>query len=94
MFYQASQIDVEEVRVTALRVLFDLLLIYGLDIIDASENSSTDSSDDQQDGETLDSTTTDTNSKGSDSRGGVASKLVAIICSFLDGEVCIMCILV
>jgi hypothetical protein len=81
---QASQIDVEGVRVTALQVLFDLLLIYGLEIVDASEGSSNESADNRN---SVDGITSETASSSSDSRNGTASKLVAIICSFLDGEV-------
>lgn len=74
----------EDVRVTALQVLFDLLLIYGLEIVDASESVSTDSSDPAGDGEGTESAASTENE---DSRSGTASKLVAIICAFLDGEV-------
>ncbi|XP_052772230.1 condensin complex subunit 3-like isoform X2 [Mya arenaria] len=83
LFMQASQIDVEGVRVTALQVLFDLLLLYGLDIVDASESSSTEST-----GEigTVGEGSLSTE-RTSEDRNGTASKLVAIICSFLDGEV-------
>ncbi|KAL4231186.1 hypothetical protein ACF0H5_008768 [Mactra antiquata] len=86
LFMQASQIDVEIVRVTALKVLFDLLMLYGLEIIDASESSSTDASDDQDDNDTNMSTVTDSTGKENDTSAGVASKLVAIIRSFLDVE--------
>ena len=72
----------EGVRVTALQVLFDLLLIYGLDIIDASESSSASSPD--NDAATDVSVMTD---KTQEEKSGTASKLVAIICHFLDGEV-------
>ncbi|WAR22450.1 CND3-like protein [Mya arenaria] len=83
LFMQASQIDVEGVRVTALQVLFDLLLLYGLDIVDASESSSTESTGENGTvGEGSLST-----ERTSEDRNGTASKLVAIICSFLDGEV-------
>ncbi|XP_052249367.1 condensin complex subunit 3-like isoform X1 [Dreissena polymorpha] len=83
LFMQASQIDVEGVRVTALQILFDLLLIFGLDIVDASETSSTGSENGPQTSE-QDASSME---KASDERNGTASKLVAIICSFLDGEV-------
>ena len=80
LFHQASQIDVEGVRVTALQVLFDLLHIYGLEIVDANDGSEENSS-------SSDSGETDSNENKKDDRNGAASKLVAIICSFLDGEV-------
>ncbi|XP_053406509.1 condensin complex subunit 3-like [Mercenaria mercenaria] len=86
LFMQASQIDVEGVRVTALQILFDLLLIYGLEIVDASEGSSNESLDNAQNVDGVDAVTSDTASSNSDNRNGTASKLVAIICSFLDGE--------
>ena len=69
---------------TALKILFDLLLIYGLEIVDASEGSSNESADNPS---SMDGVTSETTSTSSDSRNGIASKLVAIICSFLDGEV-------
>jgi len=69
--------------VSAQQILFDLLLIYGLDIVDASESVSTDSSDPAV---STEGTTASADEEG-DSRNGTASKLVAIICSFLDREV-------
>lgn len=70
---------------TSLQILFDLLNIYGLDIVDASESVSTDSSDPTVSGEVTDGTASTDNA--GDTKSGTASKLVAIICSFLDGEV-------
>ena len=68
---------------TALQVLFDLLHIYGLEIVDANDGSEETSSSSDS-GEPLSSSS---ESKNSD-KNGAASKLVAIICSLLDGEVC------
>ena len=67
---------------TALQVLFDLLHIYGLEIVDANDGSEETSSSSDS-GEPLSSSS---ESKNSD-KNGAASKLVAIICSLLDGEV-------
>lgn len=72
----------EGVRVTALQVLFDLLHIYGLEIVDANDGSSDENTSSIDSGDTNNS-----ENKNSD-KNGAASKLVAIICSFLDGEVC------
>ena len=71
----------EGVRVTALQVLFDLLHIYGLEIVDANDGSSDENTSSIDSGDTNNS-----ENKNSD-KNGAASKLVAIICSFLDGEV-------
>ncbi|XP_052251681.1 condensin complex subunit 3-like [Dreissena polymorpha] len=84
LFMQASQIEVEGVQVTALQILFDLLLIFGLNIVDASETSSSGSADNGPQTSEQDASSVE---KASDERNGTPSKLVAIICSFLEGEV-------
>ena len=72
----------EGIRVTALRVLFDLLHIYGLEIVDANDGSSDENSTASDCGEA-----NNTPENKSSDKNGAASKLVAIICSFLDGDV-------
>lgn len=88
LFMQASQIDVELVRVSALQILFDLLLVYGLEIVDSSEGSASECSDDQRANQADDEDLSVVAESNCSNGNGIASKLVAIICSFLDGESC------
>lgn len=81
---QASQIDVELVRCTALRVIFDMLHLHGLEVMqrgrpddETSSNSTADSVLERQD------------STEDGSSGAAGAKLVAILCAFLDEEVCL-----
>lgn len=82
--FQASQIDVELVRCTALRVIFDMLHLHGLEVMqrgrpddETSSNSTADSILERQD------------STEDGSSGAAGAKLVAILCAFLDEEVCL-----
>lgn len=82
--FQASQIDVELVRCTALRVIFDMLHLHGLEVMqrgrpddETSSNSTADSVLERQD------------STEDGSSGAAGAKLVAILCAFLDEEVCL-----
>lgn len=83
--FQASQIDVELVRCTALRVIFDMLHLHGLEVMQrgrpddetSSNSTATDSVLERQD------------STEDGSSGAAGAKLVAILCAFLDEEVCV-----
>lgn len=82
LFMQASQIDVELVRCTALRVIFDMLHLHGLEVMQrgrpddetSSNSTATDSVLERQD------------SAEDGSSGAAGAKLVAILCAFLDEE--------
>ncbi|XP_062622300.1 condensin complex subunit 3-like [Saccostrea cucullata] len=81
LFMQASQIDVELVRCTALRVIFDMLHLHGLEVMQRG----------RQDDETSSTSTADSLLERQDSvedgsSGAAAAKLVAILCAFLDKE--------
>lgn len=81
LFMQASQIDVELVRCTALRVIFDMLHLHGLEVMQRGrpddETSST---------STADSVLERQDSTEDGSSGAAGAKLVAILCAFLDEE--------
>ncbi|KAL3865140.1 hypothetical protein ACJMK2_006761 [Sinanodonta woodiana] len=86
LFMQASKIDVQGVRITALQVLFDLLHSFGLDIIQDQEENQSEETEYQSSVNTTTVLEDENQSKKDDDRSALASKLVAIICSFLDSE--------
>ncbi|KAJ8316952.1 hypothetical protein KUTeg_004856 [Tegillarca granosa] len=95
---KASQIDVETVRATALRVIFDLLHLHGLEAIknDPNEEQKTTGEEQADEEGKADETTNEelntTNSSNTpgelkdDERSNAASKLIAFLCTFLDSE--------
>ncbi|KAK3582660.1 hypothetical protein CHS0354_001712 [Potamilus streckersoni] len=86
LFMQASKIDVQGVRITALQVLFDLLHSFGLDIIQDQEENQSEETLNQSSVNTTSVLEDENQLKKDDDRSALASKLVAIICSFLDSE--------
>ncbi|OWF55102.1 condensin complex subunit 3-like [Mizuhopecten yessoensis] len=85
LFMQASKIDEEEVRATALSVMFDVLHMHGMDVIQKSASDADNSSEamDTSSGAPSSPGTTEEQTKDQDSQNH-ASNLVAFLSGFLD----------
>ncbi|XP_060066514.1 condensin complex subunit 3-like [Ylistrum balloti] len=87
LFMQASKIDEEEVRATALSVMFDVLHMHGMDVIKTSDSEADDSSEAMDTSSEAPSSpgTTEEQTKNTDNQNH-ASNLVAFLSGFLDSE--------
>ncbi|KAK6178461.1 hypothetical protein SNE40_013249 [Patella caerulea] len=79
LLMQISQVDTEEVRTSALKCLFDLVHMYGIDILKDNKKKIDSTID------VFDDTTIETD-KQQDEPVNIAAKLIAILSSFLDSE--------
>ncbi|XP_013389850.1 condensin complex subunit 3-like [Lingula anatina] len=100
LFIQVSQVDQETVKITALKVIFDLLHIFGLEAFDVQENENTTQDIDQTKDSNSDSRVTQENSEVSVVEGeekeeeaddqskntSIAASLVTILLGLLDSE--------
>ncbi|XP_033756629.1 LOW QUALITY PROTEIN: condensin complex subunit 3-like [Pecten maximus] len=87
LFMQASKIDEEEVRATALSVMFDILHLHGMDVIQKSKTDMDNSSESMDtSSEAPPSPGTSEEQNQDEDKQNHASNLVAFLSGFLDSE--------